>query len=71
MASPISKNDFDNWRSDLVTKAFFLACEQRVEDAKEILATSAGISPVEDNLLRGFIRAYREMQEFSVEDTDD
>lgn len=71
MASPISKRDFDNWRSDLVTKAFFLACEQRVEDAKEILSTSAGINPIEDNLLRGFIRAYREMQEFRVEDTDD
>lgn len=67
----ISKSDFDNWRSDLVTKAFFLACEQRVEDAKEILSTSAGINPIEDNLLRGFIRAYREMQEFRVEDTDD
>ena len=70
MASPLSKSEFDTWKADSVTKAFFLACEQRVEDAKEILANQAGINAVEDNLLRGFIRAYREMQDFRVEDAE-
>lgn len=70
MQSPISQSDFENWRLDPVTKAFFTACEYRIEDAKELLATQAGINPVEDNLLRGFIRAYREMQEFRIEDAE-
>ena len=71
MQNPISQSDFENWKADIVTKAFFQACQQRVEDAKNILATQAGINSNEDNLIRGFIRAYQEMQEFRVEDTED
>lgn len=64
----ISQSDFDIWRSDPVTKAFFQAAEDRVEEAKEILATQAGLDLNEDNFLRGFIRAYREIPLFRIDD---
>jgi len=66
----ISESDFLNWKSDPVTQAFFQACEERVEDAKEMLATSAGMDSVNDSVYRGFILAYREMQEFRIDDND-
>lgn len=67
----ISKSDFENWKLDPVTKAFFEAAEERIEDAKDILSTSAGVNPDEDNFFRGFIHAYREMQEFRVDFEED
>ena len=63
----ISKSDFDNWKADPVTKAFFQAAQERVEEAKDVLSVEAGLNPVQDNALRGLIKAYREMQDFSVE----
>ena len=66
----ISESDFLNWKSDPVTQAFFQACEERVEDAKEMLATSAGMDSVNDSVYRGFILAYREMQDFRIENND-
>lgn len=60
--------DFDNWKSDPVTKAFFLAAQERVEDAKELLSVEAGLNPNQDNLLRGMIQAYRELQDFRIDD---
>lgn len=64
----ISQSDFDNWRSDPVTKAFYIAISERIEDAKEVLATQAGLDLNEDNFLRGFIRAYRETLMFRIDD---
>ena len=66
----ITASDFLDWKSNPVTKAFVQACDERVEDAKNELAISAGINPTQDNLLRGFILAYREMQEFRVDDLE-
>jgi hypothetical protein len=63
----ISVSDFQNWKSDPVTQAFMTACEERVEDAKEVLANSAGLDPINDNVYRGFILAYREMQDFRID----
>jgi len=66
----ISPSDFDNWKADPVTKAFFTACYERVEDAKEILSTTAGTDQVTDNYLRGFIQAYREIPQFRMDDLE-
>ena len=63
-----TRSDFDNWKSDPVTKAFFLAAQERVEDAKELLSVKAGLNPNQDNLLRGMIQAYRELQDFRIDD---
>lgn len=66
----ITASDFLDWKSNPVTKAFIEACNERVEDAKNTLAISAGIDSTQDNLLRGFILAYREMQEFRIDDLE-
>lgn len=64
----ITKEEFVDWKSNLVTKAFFQAAEERVEDAKELLAGQAGLDSIYDSFLRGFIKAYREMTEFRIEE---
>lgn len=66
----ITKSDFSDWKSNPVTKAFVLACNERIEDAKNQLSVSAGLEPNENNFLRGFIYAYREMQDFRVDDLE-
>jgi hypothetical protein len=66
----ISKSDFDTWKADPVTKAFMEACHYRIEDAKDILATSAGLDNINDNFTRGFISAYNEIQNFRYEDAE-
>ena len=67
----INKSDFDNWKHDPVTIAFFEAAQERIEDAKEILAESAGFDPINDNFNRGFIRAYVEMKDFRIDLEED
>lgn len=66
----ITKEDFLEWKELDVTKAFFAAAAERVEDAKEILANEAGKDPDNDNFFRGFIYAYNEMRDFRVEDEE-
>lgn len=66
----ITVSDFTDWRSNPVTKAFLEACQIRVEDAKDELSVSAGLNSAQDNLLRGLILAYREMQDFRVDDLE-
>jgi len=68
--SVISKSEWTDWKADTVTRAFYAAAEERVEDAKEILAASAGQDSDQDNFMRGFISAYREMTDFRIEDLD-
>ena len=66
----ITASDFIEWKSNPVTRAFFEACNERIEDAKDNLSISAGIDSTQDNLIRGIIYAYREMQEFHIEDIE-
>lgn len=67
----ITKEEFSEWKSMEVTKAFFDACRERVFDAKDILGESAGLDPAYDNYLRGFIKAYEEIRDFKIEDEND
>ena len=66
----ITASDFIEWKSNPVTRAFFEACNERIEDAKDNLSISAGIDSTQDNLIRGIIYAYREMQEFRIDDLE-
>lgn len=68
--SVITASDFIEWKAHPVTKAFYQACEERVQEAMENLSVSAGLNSNEDNLLRGFIRAYREIPEFHILDLE-
>lgn len=67
----LSRSEWTDWKTNNVTRAYFHAAQERIEDAKEILANSAGQDSDADNYLRGFIQAYREMLDFRVEDIND
>lgn len=66
----MTKEDWVDWKQHPVTKAYFEACEERVVESKELLSTSAGLDSNQDNFMRGFIHAYREMMDFRVEDIE-
>lgn len=63
----ISPSEFQDWRSNPVTKAFFDAANIRIQEAKDVLGHSAGSEPLYDRHLVGMIAAYEEMKEFKVE----
>ena len=69
--SVITKQDFQDWKLNEVTRAFYQACNQRIEDCKDILAGSAGMDSDTDNFYRGFIAAYIELQDFRVDFDED
>ena len=64
----INQSDFNEWKTQPVTRAFFLAAQERIDECKDLLSYSAGTDQAQDRLLVGLITAYREMQEFRVED---
>lgn len=67
----LSKSEWTDWKQHNVTRAYFHAARERIEESKEILANSAGQDSDQDNFLRGFIAAYNEMLDFRVEDVRD
>ncbi len=69
--SVITKQEWADWKINPVTKAFFQAANIRIEDAKDILAQSAGLDSISDNFYRGFIQAYIEMFDFRIDDLDE
>jgi hypothetical protein len=66
----IKKSEWDEWRFNDITKAFYHACQDRVEDTTDLLVAGAGLDPATDNFYRGFIAAYKEMEGFRVEDVE-
>ena len=64
----ITLSEFADWKAHNVTKAFLEAANIRVEECKEMLSYSAGMDVSQDRLLVGLIQAYREMQDFRIED---
>ena len=69
--SIITKSEWNDWKQDQITRAFYAAADQRIDDAKDILSVTAGMDVEENNWYRGFIAAYREMFDFHVEDVQD
>ena len=67
----IQSDDFVLWKNDPITQAWFEACLQRQQDAKDLLVESAGQDSVNDNFYRGFIRAYEEMVHFRIDDLNE
>ena len=64
----VSKEEFLDWKQQDVTKAFFEAANVRVEEAKEVLSYEAGKDSDTDTFWRGFIYAYRELQDFHIDE---
>lgn len=63
----ISKEDWLDWKSQRVTRAFFQAIQERIADTKDVLAVSAGLDEKADNFFRGFIAGQVEVSEFKIE----
>jgi hypothetical protein len=66
----ISQSDFIDWKINPVTQAFFEAANIRIDESKELLSVSAGLDTNQDRFLVGMIQAYRELQDFRLEDLD-
>lgn len=66
--STLSQSDFDNWKADGVTKAFFIALAEQVGRTKEVLAQQAGLDSAQDNFYRGYIGAFQDALQFRVDD---
>ena len=64
----LTATDFYNWKQDPMTKAFFEACEKRVQDAVYNLVSSAGMDSNNDNYTRGFIAAYNEITQVKFDE---
>lgn len=64
----ISQSEFYSWKTEPITEAFFEAARIRVEEAKDVLSVQAGMDSAQDNYLRGLIQAYRELQDFRIDD---
>jgi len=67
----ISQSDFDTWKAEPTTRAFYHALADQIGRVKEFLADSAGLDPNEDNFRRGYIRALQDALLFSVEEAND
>ncbi len=63
----ITKNDFLDWKSHIVTKEVFATIEQKIEDAVEALVVSTESNPDRDMFLRGMISAFKDVLEISYE----
>ncbi|MCI4437904.1 MAG: hypothetical protein JHC33_13945 [Ignisphaera sp.] len=66
----LSQSDFIDWKINPVTQAFFEAANIRIDESKELLSVSAGLDTNQDRFLVGMIQAYRELQDFRLEDLD-
>ena len=67
----ISRSDFDIWSADQVTKAYKIALAEGIGQIKELLATSAGLDPNEDNFRRGYIAGLSDALNFSILDLEE
>ncbi len=64
----VTKEEFLQWKESHVTKAVFNVIQNRIDDAKEVLAVTAGEDCKNDGILVGMIRAFRELQEIDFDD---
>ena len=67
----MTRQDWLDWKSQPVSRMFYEAVDERIEEAKEVLANTAGHDPLQDSFYRGFVYAYREMIAFEVEDEEE
>jgi hypothetical protein len=64
----ISREEFQQWKENPVTRAVYEVIDGRITDAKDILASNAGEDQRVDSILVGMIRAFNEMKEVSWDD---
>ncbi len=67
----MTANDLRDWKQHPVTQAVFKALNEREEQVKETLATSAGHDPKNDLELVGYIKALRDVYLIDAADVGD
>jgi hypothetical protein len=66
-----TKDEFAEWKSHPVTKALFSYLGEQVDNAKDILSTSAGSNPLADKELVGAIEAAKDVLDWTPELIDE
>ena len=64
----VTKEEFLQWKENQVTNEVFKLIEDRITEAKEVLATTAGEDQRVDSILVGMIRAFSELKEISYDE---
>jgi hypothetical protein len=59
----MNRSDFKDWQSQPITKAFFIAINNKVEALKEELVQSAADDPKWDAVKRGAVAALRDIMD--------
>ena len=69
----MTKTEFYDWKSNLVTKEVFRQFQERIDALRELLGDSAGEDPLLDRWKVGAIQAYKDLIhiEFEEEALDD
>lgn len=63
----ISKEEFADWQRNPVTREMVKWISEQVEQAKETLASDAGINPLADRDLVGGITAFKDVLDWKPE----
>jgi hypothetical protein len=63
----VTKDEYLEWRRNPVTQELLGYLRQQIEEAKDILATEAGLSPGQDRYLVGGVALCVEMLEWHPE----
>ena len=61
----VSKEEFVEWRQSPVTKQFLEFVRKQISEAKEALAETAGLDPLQDRHLVGGIDALKDVLEWN------
>lgn len=69
--SVISSTEFYNWKSDPVTTMMMIVINQRIDQAKDLLASSAGVDSNQDNYLRGYIASNLDILNIDLESMEE
>ena len=59
----MNRQDFKDWQSEPITKAFFISVTNRIEGIKDELSYQAGHSPIHDATKAGAIQALRDIMD--------
>lgn len=66
----ITVPDFQDWKSQPVTKAFFVDMDSRIQAVAGELADSAGLDSLLDRFRAGYIQAIRDILAVGHEDLE-
>lgn len=59
----MNRSDFKDWKSSPITKALFIALENRIQGLQNELGYSAGENPILDSKKVGAIQAIRDVMD--------